>query len=154
MALFTPFSLTSKYYLCRLSARPDCQIGFPEQYSIFFDQDNKHLITLYTELMLGIISKLFGGNKSDKDVKKILPVVEQINQHFASFASLSNDELRGKTLEFRSRIKEHLKETEEQIAAKNKAAEELPFSDLLQKDAIYQEVDKLKKEKDKKIEEA
>ena len=34
--------------------------------------------------MIGFISKIFGGNKSEKDVKKILPVVEKINQHFAS----------------------------------------------------------------------
>ena len=37
--------------------------------------------------------------------------------------------------------------------AANKKAEELPFNDLLGKDAIYQEVDKLKKDRDKKIEE-
>jgi preprotein translocase subunit SecA len=103
--------------------------------------------------MLGIISKIFGGNKSDKDVKKLTPVVEQVNQHFATYASLSNDQLRGKTQEFRQRIKEYLKETEEEISAKNKAAEELPFNDLLGKDAIYQEVDRLKKARDKKIEE-
>ncbi|MGN6291543.1 MAG: preprotein translocase subunit SecA [Chitinophagaceae bacterium] len=103
--------------------------------------------------MLGILSKIFGGNKSDKDVKKIMPVVEKINQHFASYASLSNDELRQKTQEFRQRIKEYLKETDDSILAKNKQADELPFSDLTGKDAIYQEVDKLKKERDKKIEE-
>ncbi|PZR25284.1 MAG: preprotein translocase subunit SecA [Citrobacter freundii] len=103
--------------------------------------------------MLGILSKLFGGNKSDKDVKKIMPLVEKTNQFFASYASLSNDELRHKTQEFRQRIKDHLRETDEAIAAKNKEAEALPFSDLAGKDAIYQEVDKLKKERDKKIEE-
>lgn len=103
--------------------------------------------------MIGFLSKLFGGNKSDKDVKKILPVVEKVNQHFASYASLSNDQLRNKTQEFRQRIQAHLASTDEAIAAKNKQAEELPFNDLLGKDAIYQEVDKLKKDKDKKIEE-
>jgi len=103
--------------------------------------------------MIGFLSKLFGGNKSDKDVKKILPVVEKINQYFASYAALSNDQLRNKTREFRQRIQAHLASTDEAIAAKNKQAEELPFNDLLGKDAIYQEVDKLKKEKDKKIEE-
>ena len=36
---------------------------------------------------------------------------------------------------------------------KIKQAEELPFNDLMGKDAIYQEVDKLKKDRDKKIEE-
>ncbi|MBL7738018.1 MAG: preprotein translocase subunit SecA [Chitinophagaceae bacterium] len=104
--------------------------------------------------MLGFISKIFGGNKSEKDVKKILPLVEKVNQHFAAYASLSNDQLRNKTQEFRQRIKEHLAETDAEITAKNKAAEELPFSDLTGKDTIYQEVDKLKKGRDKKIEEA
>ena len=104
--------------------------------------------------MLGFISKIFGGNKSEKDVKKILPMVEKINQHFASYASLTNDQLRSKTQEFRQRIKDHLKEVDAEIAEKNKTAEELPFNDLVGKDNIYQQVDKLKKERDKKIEEA
>jgi len=104
--------------------------------------------------MLGIISKIFGGNKSEKDVKKISPIVEKVNQNFAFYASLSNDQLRNKTQEFRDRIKTHLREIDEEISSKNKAAEELPFNDLLGKDAIYQEVDKLKKDRDKKIEEA
>ncbi len=103
--------------------------------------------------MIGFISKLFGGNKSDKDVKRILPVVQKINQHFTSYASISNDELRSKTQAFRQRIQDHLAATDEAIALKNKQAEELLFNDLMGKDAIYQEVDKLKKERDKKIEE-
>jgi preprotein translocase subunit SecA len=103
--------------------------------------------------MLGIISKIFGGNKSVKDVKKIAPIVDKVNQHFSSYASISNDQLRNKTQEFRQRIKEHLREIDEEVAARNKAADELPFNDLLGKDAIYQQVDKLKKDRDKKIEE-
>ena len=104
--------------------------------------------------MLGFISKLFGGSKSEKDVKKIEPYVAKINQFFNSYQSLSNDELRNKTQEFRQRIKEHLKEIDAEIAERNAAADALPFNDLLGKDAIYQEVDKLKKDRDKKIEEA
>ena len=103
--------------------------------------------------MIGFFSKLF-GNKSDKDVKKILPVVQKINQHFSSFASLSNDELRNKTREFRERIQSHLASTDQAIAEKNKEAEQLSFNDLTGKDQVYQDVDKLKKERDKKIEEA
>src|SRR6476659_8873766 len=104
--------------------------------------------------MAGLFSSLFGGNKSEKDVKKITPYVAEINQHFASYQSITNDELRSKTNEFRQRIQDHLKEVDAEIAAKNKEAEELPFNDLLGKDAIYQQVDKLKKDRDKKIEEA
>ena len=54
--------------------------------------------------MIGILSKIFGGSKSDKDVKKIQPVVAEINRVFNELHKLSNDELRGKTLEFRERI--------------------------------------------------
>jgi len=103
--------------------------------------------------MLGFISKIFGGSKSEKDVKKIEPLVAKINEHFTAFRSLTNDQLRNKTLEFRQRIKAHLSEIDKEIADKNASAETLPFNDLFGKDAVYQEVDKLKKDRDKKIEE-
>ncbi len=102
--------------------------------------------------MLGFISKIFGGSKSEKDVKKIEPYVGKINEAFASYQSLSNDQLRNKTQEFRQRIKEHLSEIDARIAEKNAAAEALPFNELMEKDAIYQEVDKLKKDRNKEIE--
>ncbi len=103
--------------------------------------------------MPGLFSSLFGGSKSEKDVKKITPQVVEINQHFVSFQSMTNDELRNKSKWFRHRIQEYLKEIDGQIASKNRQAEELPYNDLLGKDAIYQEVDKLKKDRDKQIEE-
>ncbi|MFZ9386600.1 MAG: preprotein translocase subunit SecA [Chitinophagaceae bacterium] len=103
--------------------------------------------------MLGFISKIFGGSKSEKDVKKIEHYVGKINTHFSSYQSLSNDELRNKTLEFRQRIAAHLTEVDAEITARNAEAEALPFNDLMGKDAIYQGVDKLKKDRDKKIEE-
>src|SRR6185295_16160873 len=91
---------------------------------------------------------------SEKDIKKISHYVETINGHFNALQSSSNDELRAKTGEFRERIKAHLKEIDEEISEKTKAADELPFNDLLGKDAIYHEVDQLKKDRDKKIEES
>ena len=103
--------------------------------------------------MIGFLSKIFGGSKSEKDVKSIMPLVTKINQHFQSYASLSNDALRHKTVEFRQRIAEHLKDIDADILATNKKAEDLSFEDLAGKDAIYQDVDRLKKERDKKIEE-
>jgi len=102
--------------------------------------------------MLGYISKIFGGSKSEKDVKKVQPQVGAINGFFAQYQQLSNDQLRGKTAEFRSRIITHLLAIDEQIAAQNQAAESLPPEDLSGKDAIYQEVDRLRKERNKEIE--
>lgn len=103
--------------------------------------------------MLDIISRIFGGNKSEKDVKLISPNVKKINDFFQQYQSLSNDELRGKTVEFRQRIKQHLTETDSQITKKNAEVEELPFENISERDAIYKEVDELKKDRDKKIEE-
>ncbi len=103
--------------------------------------------------MITSILKIFGGNKSEKDVKIITPVVTKINKQYSELQTLSNDELRSKTQEFRSRIQEYLKDIDQQIADTNKKAEDLSFSDLSGKDAIYQEVDLLKKTRDQKIEE-
>ena len=103
--------------------------------------------------MIGFISKLFGGNKSEKDIKNIMPRVEQINQFVAAFTSISNDDLRAKTNEFKQRIKDHLREMDTSIADLGKKAEELPFSDISGKDAIYIEIDALKKKRDDLIEE-
>ncbi len=103
--------------------------------------------------MLGIISKIFGGNKSEKDVKKILPQVEKINQFYKEYNSLSNNELRNKTHEFRVRIKEYLVATDNQIEQKKQEAEALPSEEISGRDNIYKEIDALKKDRDKKIEE-
>ena len=102
--------------------------------------------------MIGVISKLFGGSKSEKDVKKILPVVDKVNQYFAQYKSLSHDELRNKSQEFRQRIAAHLATISGQIADKQKAAEELPVDDINSRDDLYKEIDELKKDKDKQLE--
>ena len=102
--------------------------------------------------MLSILSKIFGGNKSQKDVKLLMPIVEKVNQFLKQYESLTNDELRGKTTEFRARIKSHLQEIDNTVEAKKTEAEALPVEDISQRDAIYQQIDKLKKERDTLIE--
>jgi preprotein translocase subunit SecA len=104
--------------------------------------------------MIGFISKIFGGNKSEKDVKQIEPLVVKINQHFASFANISNDELRGKTVEFKARIKAYLTEIDAEITTLKEAAEAMPVAEMQNRDAAYQKIDALIKDRDKKIEEA
>ena len=101
---------------------------------------------------MGFLGKLFGGSKSEKDVKKIQPLVQQINQHFSSYASLTNDELRNKTQDFKKRIAEHLSEIDATIKSKTAEAEALPATQIAEKDEIFQEVDKLKKQRDEELE--
>jgi preprotein translocase subunit SecA len=103
--------------------------------------------------MFNFINKIFGGSKSEKDVKQIRPLVEKINQHFAAYRPLDNDALRGKTQEFRQRIKTHLSGIDEEIAGLNRKAEEMDQADIGGKDQIYQEVDRLRKKRNEQIEE-
>ncbi|MEJ8818113.1 preprotein translocase subunit SecA [Lacibacter sp. H407] len=103
--------------------------------------------------MLGFLSKLFGGSKSEKDVQKLAPIVEKINQYFQQYQSLSNDELRNKTQEFRVRIKEYLAVIDKEISVLTSQADAYGEDQIQDKDLTYQEIDKLKKERDSKIEE-
>ena len=102
--------------------------------------------------MLQIISKLFGGSKSEKDVKKIQHLVGVINGHFESYKSISNDALRNKTQEFKARIQTYLSEIDAQISAEKAKAEALSLSDLMGRDSIYQNIDKLGKDRDAALE--
>jgi preprotein translocase subunit SecA len=57
-----------------------------------------------------------------------------------------------KTEEFKFRIKTHLESIDQVIAEAQNNAEALDIADLLGKDAIYQEIDKLKKDRDQALE--
>jgi preprotein translocase subunit SecA len=52
--------------------------------------------------MANFITKIFG--KHERDIKRIAPIVDQINELYEQFDSLSDDELRRKTEEFKARI--------------------------------------------------
>ncbi len=53
--------------------------------------------------MIGIIKKIF-GNKHDKDVKRILPTVDEINRVFSELSSVSDADLRAKTDYFKELV--------------------------------------------------
>ncbi len=46
------------------------------------------------------------GTKHERDIKKVIPLVDAIKQHEAAMAALSDRKLRGKTSEFRRRLAE------------------------------------------------
>ncbi|MEA4816154.1 MAG: preprotein translocase subunit SecA [Lachnospiraceae bacterium] len=53
---------------------------------------------------MSVLEKIF-GNYSDKEIKKIIPVVDKIEALEPEITKLTNDELKGKTDEFRTRLK-------------------------------------------------
>jgi len=57
--------------------------------------------------MANILNAIF-GTKHQRDIKKIEPIVEDINRIYEDYHKLSDEELRAKTDEFKSRIKERL----------------------------------------------
>lgn len=103
--------------------------------------------------MIGFLSKLFGGSKTDKDLKRIQPLVADINRYYQEYQSLTNDQLRNKTAEFKQRIKDHLAAIDAEIAAKKASADTLGEADFHEKEAIFEEADKLVKKRDEQIEE-
>ena len=100
--------------------------------------------------MLNIFKKVF-GTKYDKDVKAINPYVDKINGFYDQYQSLSHDELRNKTIEFRARIKEYLGDIDGQIGQAEQDA--LSEQDLANREDIYREIDELAKERDTLLEE-
>ncbi|MES2456533.1 MAG: preprotein translocase subunit SecA [Bacteroidota bacterium] len=100
--------------------------------------------------MLGFLTKIF-GSKSERDIKVIQPVVNQINEEYAKLSALSNDELRNKTAHFKTVIAEGLTAIDEKISGL-KADAESPELSLAEKTALYDQIDALAKDRDKELE--
>ena len=64
---------------------------------------------------LNSVLKIFVGDKSKQDVKKITPIVKSITSLDENISILSNDELRNKTEYFKSLINESTKNLNDQI---------------------------------------
>ena len=100
-------------------------------------------------------TKLF-GNKYDKDLKEINPVIDKIKAIYPSIKALSNDDLRQKTELFKKQIKEAKQELENDIKSLTEKAENSEV-ELQEKEDLYVQIDKLQKEivsiTDKKLEE-
>jgi len=101
--------------------------------------------------MLKFLSKLF-GSKSERDIKSIQPIVNKIKEEYEKLSTLSNDELRGKTIAFKERIKEYLADIDREIA-ELKVEADSDEVDMAVKTELYEKVDKLTKDRDKKLEE-
>ena len=91
---------------------------------------------------LDSIIKVFVGDKSKKDVKDIQPIVDQILALEKEYEALSLDELRSKTISFKNKIQEALKEVHQQMKDLNAEAD--ASEDIDRKEEIYAEIDRLK----------
>lgn len=90
------------------------------------------------------ILKVFVGDKSQKDVKAIQPIIAKIKSFEGTLSSLSNDQLRAKTIEFKDRITKARADKDAKIQSLKIEVENL--TDIDAREDIYTEIDKLEKE--------
>ncbi len=100
--------------------------------------------------MFNILKKVF-GTKYDRDVKEYTPVVAKINAEYERLSSISNDELRNKTYEFRKRIATHLEGINKDLEEIKVEAENETSMD--RKEELYNELDEFQKKRDQHLEE-
>ena len=71
--------------------------------------------------------KKFFGTKSDKDIKIIFPVVEQVRLVYDTLQSLSHDQLREKTNALKEKIQNYYKPEEQQITELKEKVEDADY---------------------------
>ena len=94
--------------------------------------------------IINSLIKLFVGDKAKNDLKSIQPLVEKIKAYAAELEHISNDELRGKTIAFKEKIKEARAAFDTQIA--DLQAQANATEDIDKKEDLYTEIDKLSAE--------
>ena len=85
--------------------------------------------------------KVFVGDKTKKDLKSILPLVDKIKSHENDFEQLSHDELRAKTAAFKQEIKTARAEFDQQIEQHKETINNT--EDIDQREQLYNSIDQL-----------
>lgn len=93
--------------------------------------------------MFNFLKKIF-PSKHEKDTGAALPIVDEINAYYEEYDSLTDEQLKAKTPEFKERIRKETEETQNKIAElQGKLKEDITHGERL---AVYEELEKLEKE--------
>ena len=97
-----------------------------------------------------ILKRLF-GNKADRDMKELLPIVSKVNAEWEKIKGVSHDELRQISADLKAKIHAHVKAEEDEIASlKAKVENEKPS--IEEREEIYNRIDKLEEQINTKLE--
>ena len=99
--------------------------------------------------MINVIKKIF-GEKYAKVLKELWPLVDEINEEYEKIKTLSDEELKAKTAEFKEKIQEYTKETREKLEKLN---ERLQSDEDFDRTDLYDEIDQLKEQLNEEYEE-
>ena len=94
-------------------------------------------------MALSDIIKKFFGNKSDRDMKKIMPIIKEIKAVSPEIEQLSNDELRGRTADIRRMLQESVKTQRDEIASIKAQIETIDYEE---REPLWERIDKIEKE--------
>jgi preprotein translocase subunit SecA len=97
-----------------------------------------------------IISKIF-GNKAQRDLKAINPVVEKIKAVYPEITKLSNDELRARTKALEAQIQSSVSDERAKIAELKNGIEDI---ELEEREKVWKQIDKIEDEITEKLEKA
>ena len=95
------------------------------------------------------LQKLF-GNKSQRDLREIMPYVEKIKAQYEQIDKLDNNELRQRTEQIKQQIADYVAQEKQRIVDLKATVEDTPIE---KREKIYREVDELEKTITKKYEE-
>ena len=99
-----------------------------------------------------LLKAFFGGSKSDRDIKEVMPLVNRAIEIYPTLAQISNDELRLRSQRLREIIQERIAEDEQTISQLKSQMESDEIS-IEKKEEVYSQIDKLTKKVDEQIEE-
>ena len=93
--------------------------------------------------IFNVISKLF-GNKYEKDIKKIKPIIDLIHKEHKKISSLNNDELREQTQILKNKINDFVSSEREEIKSLKEGAN-TDSTSVKEKEIAYERIDALEK---------
>lgn len=96
--------------------------------------------------------KKFFGTKSEKDIKSIQPLIDQILEIYPTLKNLSNDELRARVVALKQKIQDAIKTENSEIEGIKARIEKDFDMDVNEKEELYKEIDGIEKEITSKIE--
>ncbi|MEF8985091.1 MAG: preprotein translocase subunit SecA, partial [Bacteroidales bacterium] len=103
------------------------------------------------DVLTKVLTKIF-GSKSERDIKQLMPIVEEINSVYSGLHDISNDELRAKAQEIRKEIQDYISEGENEKERLQEKAESYE-TDVDEKEQLYKKIDDLENQLDDQLEE-
>ena len=101
-------------------------------------------------MSLNTFLKSIFGNKSERDLKRLMPIVREIQAVYPEIEKLSNDDLRARSAAIRQEIQDYVQPQRDEIASIKAKIETLEYEE---REPLWAKVDKLEKEVLDRIEE-